>query len=932
MASCSLEGGGVVEGAGEGNDEEGRKSEGKLSMMCWNVCGWSRKDGGDMSMMRMVNDMREEVLDYYKPDILALVETWLKGREEIVVDGYKWFGCNRHTLHRKAVRGSGGVGVLIREEVLKEYTVEVLDSDVEGILWLRLSKERDEESLVLAVCYIPPESSSREVGVEEILQSLGEQVAKFRSHGPMILCGDFNARCGRLDVECEGMPSRKVIDEVKNSQGEEFVDFLRSVNMGVVNGRKGKDAFTCVSNRGRSVVDYCVVGAENFSLINNFRVITMTECIEEMQCKGEVTRVPDHSLVQWEVLGSWVEEKVEVKVVEKGHVKATRKRVPENYLEKEVEKVKSLTRRVVEAGADQKVIDDVYEELVEVMKQGLVEVSRRKKIGVGQPWFSRELVSLRKEFHRVEREWLNCDNQEMRRRKRTEYVKIRKTYKVAVSRAKRKFNERKYEELNGLLRNPRRWWRELQKMGVMSRGEKRDNITKVYNEVGEVAEGEEAVGVWKRHFEHVLNEGQVAKDDEDQRELVAEDACRLVNADITREEVVQALGRLKQKAAPGRDGLSAEMMCCDVLVDFWWSLFNWCWRNGMTPSEWRKNVIVPIPKKRRRGICEVDEFRGITLVSVVYKVMCSIVQQRMTQMVEEKQLLAEEQGGFRKGRGCRDQVLTLMLLGQIKALSKRGMFAAFIDFRKAYDRVDRGKLWQCLEGMGFSGRITGFIRAIYKDLSGEVKVGEVLSEPFGMTCGLRQGCVLSPMLFSLYINSLVEKLKAAGVGVECRGRLITALLYADDAVLVAEDEGQMRVSLGVLSEWCKQWSVEVNVEKCGVMHMRRRGVKRTGEKFYVDSKRIEVVEEYKYLGCVINEQLGTRRMVEERAKAGARALSEWLRKCRAVVGELRGETFVKLMEVLVGSVLMYGAEVWGGGCQTGPVEAVQMRAARIFLG
>ena len=70
----------------------------------------------------------------------------------------------------------------------------------------------------------------------------------------------------------------------------------------------------------------------------------------------------------------------------------------------------------------------------------------------------------------------------------------------------------------------------------------------------------------------------------------------------------------------------------------------------------------------------------------------------------------------------------------------------------------------------------------------------------------------------------MEKLKAAGVGVECRGRL-------------------------VLSGWCKQRSVEVNVEKCGVMHMRRRGVKRTGEKFYVDSKKIEVVEEYKYLGC-----------------------------------------------------------------------------------
>ena len=127
-------------------------------------------------------------------------------------------------------------------------------------------------------------------------------------------------------------------------------------------------------------------------------------------------------------------------------------------------------------------------------------------------------------------------------------------------------------------------------MGVRSRGEKRDDITKVYNEVGEVTEGEEAVGVWKRHFQRVLNEGWVAEsDDGDEvpKEMVAKDPCELVNADITK-EVVLALGRLKLKAAPGRDGLSAEMVCCDVLADFWCSLFNWCWRSGMAPSEWKK--------------------------------------------------------------------------------------------------------------------------------------------------------------------------------------------------------------------------------------------------------------------------------------------------------------------------------------------------------
>ncbi len=92
----------------------------------------------------------------------------------------------------------------------------------------------------------------------------------------------------------------------------------------------------------------------------------------------------------------------------------------------------------------------------------------------------------------------------------------------------------------------------------------------------------------------------------------------------------------------------------------------------------------------------------------------------------------------------------------------------------------------------------------------------------------------------------------------------------------------------------------------------------------MDGERIEVVEEFKYLGCVITEQMGSKRMVEERARAGSRALSDWLRKCRDAAGEVRGKTFVRLMEMLVESVLLYGAEVWGGGSQLEPVERVQM--------
>jgi len=176
---------------------------------------------------------------------------------------------------------------------------------------------------------------------------------------------------------------------------------------------------------------------------------------------------------------------------------------------------------------------------------------------------------------------------------------------------------------------------------------------------------------------------------------IGNDQDSLLNEIITREEVKQALDGLKQRAAPGRDGLTAEMVSSEGLKVFWWELFNWCWRSGMIPSEWRRGIIVPVPKKRSRGtgVCVTDDFRGISLTSLAYKAMCAIVQVRLEQVVEGGQLLAEEQGGFRKGRGCRYQIVTLILLGQIKMMTKkRGIFTAFIDFKKAYDRVDRSKL------------------------------------------------------------------------------------------------------------------------------------------------------------------------------------------------------------------------------------------------
>ena len=101
---------------------------------------------------------------------------------------------------------------------LRFSSCELLDCDVEDILWVKLSNVASGVDVVLAVCYIPPISSGREVRLEERWQCLSEQVSKYASLGTVLLCGDFNARCGCVE-EVEGLGDREAEEQVINEQG-----------------------------------------------------------------------------------------------------------------------------------------------------------------------------------------------------------------------------------------------------------------------------------------------------------------------------------------------------------------------------------------------------------------------------------------------------------------------------------------------------------------------------------------------------------------------------------------------------------------------------------------------------------------------------------------------------------------------------------------
>ena len=213
----------------------------------------------------------------------------------IYIDGYVWFGNNRTDIDFRAVRGSGGVGILIKEELLELFNIEAVDATYEGILWIKLiAISIDTPNVKICACYLPPHDSSRGNTCQEFLDNLTAQTFMFADDDPMLVCGDLNARIGNTRNYCDMLDT--IPDLIVNNHGHSFLNYLCDANLCVANGRGDptKDNYTSASHRGKSVVDYIAHPYEQLSTFSNFNVC-------DTLCRYDITpnvpTLPDHSIL-----------------------------------------------------------------------------------------------------------------------------------------------------------------------------------------------------------------------------------------------------------------------------------------------------------------------------------------------------------------------------------------------------------------------------------------------------------------------------------------------------------------------------------------------------------------------------------------------------------------------------------------------------------
>ena len=130
-----------------------------------------------------------------------------------------------------------------------------------------------------------------------------------------------------------------------------------------------------------------------------------------------------------------------------------------------------------------------------------------------------------------------------------------------------------------------------------------------------------------------------------------------------------------------------------------------------------------------------------------------------------------------------------------------------------------------------------------------------VTKPFRISTGLREGCVLSPILFNLFVNDLPASIAATKEGVQFGDSNISSLLYADDLVMIADSEQALQTLLGKVHEWCSLWSIKVNSKKSAIVHFRLRSHLLTSARFTLGELVIPISSHYIYLGIPLDDHL-----------------------------------------------------------------------------
>lgn len=497
-------------------------------------------------------------------------------------------------------------------------------------------------------------------------------------------------------------------------------------------------------------------------------------------------------------------------------------------------------------------------------------------------------------------------------------------------------------------------WRLFRMTYPSSGGPTREKLTDP-NTGAPVDSPEREAELWIEHFEHLAEDDRHSRDPaywEDKR--INRYATELpgINEEVKWQEIVQVIKNLGRRKSPGKDGIIAEFLfpvtqdreqdgvlknamekpLCPMgkVIK---KLVRLVWQTGRIPQAWQTAIVVPIPKKG--DLTLRDNYRGISLVSAVSKIVTSIVAKRVQAGLVTANRICREQSGFINQEEAVGQATCLFEILRRRQEAKKKTWLCFIDFQKAYDSVPHEAMFKTLDAIGIRGKMFDLIKDMYLNAKMCCRRADGgFSEVVDVLKGVQQGNPSSSILFNAFLNGLLNaKMRQLGVHLDPKildgqatmddTKKIAALLYADDVVLISHSPKSLAKMMDEVTKWSDEWGMRINAAKCGVMEVKLvNGGRKTGggatfkipsdeahqTRWTMQGQEIPVVEEYVYLGTTLNDVACPFAMQKARAESADRTR----KKLETMLCSPRVPILAKIS--VIRSVLIpkytYGCEIW----------------------
>lgn len=362
-----------------------------------------------------------------------------------------------------------------------------------------------------------------------------------------------------------------------------------------------------------------------------------------------------------------------------------------------------------------------------------------------------------------------------------------------------------------------------------------------------VSKPEEIADMFRRHF-------AVAPRQVEEQERVAGGIMSGKPLNISAKEIKVIIKSMTRGKSPGHDGLSIEhfQYAGPHLPRVVSMLYNFCVRHSYLPEDLMRTIVVPIVKSKTGDTSDKDNYRPISLATVAAKVLDCVFERRISGQLRPH----HSQFGFRAGLSTETAILALKHTVRYYTNRNTPVYAAFLDLSKAFDLVNYNILWAKLRKKGIPDELVNVLEYWYDNQINQVRWSGALSGGYGLECGVRQGGLTSPALFSLYINQLIEELSSTGVGCSIDGMIVNSISYADDMVLLSPSIDALRRLLGVCEQYATSHGLLYNVRKSEVMVFRVGSKKpMTIPPVYLYGVALKRVCQFKYLGHILNEVL-----------------------------------------------------------------------------